>query len=94
MPLTDRYAAAPDVLLTELDATEAVLLHTRSREYFSLNETGLRIWRSLTTRHTPEETAVSLQVEYEIETADALTHVQAFIRDVEAAGLLVRGDAP
>jgi hypothetical protein len=37
----------PDVVDTELDNGEMVLLHLESKTYYSLNLTAMRIWQGL-----------------------------------------------
>jgi hypothetical protein len=56
----------PDVVLTEVGTGEAVLLHLGTKMYFSLNETGVFIWRMIDSGHTLEEISKKLQEEYDI----------------------------
>ena len=37
----------PEVVDTELDADETVLLHLEKKTYYCLNPTGTRIWQGL-----------------------------------------------
>ena len=39
--------AHTSLVFTRLDATEAVLLHLGTKRYYTLNETGARIWELL-----------------------------------------------
>ncbi|SOH02577.1 PqqD family protein [Candidatus Kuenenia stuttgartiensis] len=45
LELNYRVTPDPDVVITELEGKEAVLLHLGTKMYFTLNETGLRIWQ-------------------------------------------------
>jgi Coenzyme PQQ synthesis protein D (PqqD) len=45
--LHQRVHRHPEVVDTELEAEETVLLHLESETYFSLNLTGTRIWQGL-----------------------------------------------
>lgn len=60
----------PEVIITELDSApgnkEAVLLHLTSKQYFSLNDTGLYIWRRLEERQSLGAVAECLTAEYEV----------------------------
>ncbi len=56
----------PDVVITELENKEAVLLHLGSKNYFTLNEKGLRIWQMLSSGLTPVEISERLQEEYDV----------------------------
>ncbi|MCP5060200.1 MAG: PqqD family protein [bacterium] len=42
-----RLKPHPDVVFTELEDDEAVLLHLGTQTYFSLNRTGVCIWRAM-----------------------------------------------
>ena len=42
------YRPNPDVIATTLEDSESVLLDVKTRRYYSLNETGTRIWELLT----------------------------------------------
>ncbi len=56
----------PDVVVTELEDKEAVLLHLGTRMYFTLNETGLRIWQLMNSGLTPADISTRLQDEYNV----------------------------
>src|SRR5262249_55613632 len=45
--LEQRVCPRPEVVDTELDDGEMVLLHLESKTYYTLNLTGLRIWQGL-----------------------------------------------
>lgn len=92
-PSDIRFAPAPEVLYTELDDSEAILLHTRTLDYFSLNETGVVIWKALGAECTLAEIAAALLDAFEVGEAEALAHAERFVADAEAAGLLVRHGA-
>jgi hypothetical protein len=44
---TTTYEPSSDVVFTPLDDGEGVLLHLLTREYYTLNESGVRIWELL-----------------------------------------------
>lgn len=56
----------PEVVVTELDGKEAVLLHLGTKMYFTLNETGLRIWQMLSNGLTPEEINERFLTEFDV----------------------------
>ena len=45
LTLDQRVRLHPEVVDTELDEGEVVLLHLESKMYYSLNPTGQRIWQ-------------------------------------------------
>jgi hypothetical protein len=56
----------PDVVTTELEGKEAVLLHLGRKTYFTLNETGLRIWKMLGDGRTIAEVSEGLHGEFDV----------------------------
>ena len=64
--LNDTIQTDPDVVVTELDDNEAVLLHLGTKMYYTLNETGTRIWQLLSERNSISEVCEKIQKEYDI----------------------------
>jgi hypothetical protein len=62
---TDKATPNSDVIVTELDG-EAVLLNLDTRMYFTLNETGLTIWKQLTADETLGNIAQRLHDDYDV----------------------------
>ncbi|HEX5108069.1 MAG TPA: PqqD family protein [Vicinamibacterales bacterium] len=59
-------APHPDVVDTELDGHETVLLHLGTKKYFSLNATGSVIWQCLKQGLEREAIARELQRRYDV----------------------------
>lgn len=72
-------AVAPDadVICTPLKNGESVLLHLTTQTYFSLNETGTRIWSHLENNLTLSEVADELVKVYDISQQQAAESVLA-----------------
>jgi hypothetical protein len=66
LELNHKVQPAPDVVVTELENKEAVLLHLGTKMYYSLNETGLRMWQILGSNLTIEEISERLQGEFDV----------------------------
>ena len=81
------YAAASDAVFAAVPGG-AVVLHTGTKRYFSLNETGARIWALLEAHGDPASAADSIAAEYAISRADADQAVAALVDGLSAAGLL------
>jgi hypothetical protein len=64
--LEQRVCPHPQVVDTELDEGEVVLLHLESKIYYSLNLTGQRIWRGLKDRLTLKDISSRLQEEFNV----------------------------
>ena len=78
----------PSVVFTELDTTQAALLHLETKRYFSLNETGVQIWRLLEDGRDPPAIAESLVAEYRLEIDEARGKVAAFLKELADEGLI------
>lgn len=69
---------------------EIIVLDLATASYLHLNDTAALLWCGLAEGHQPEELAQALEAAYAIDRAVADADVQAFIRDLEQRGLLVR----
>jgi Coenzyme PQQ synthesis protein D (PqqD) len=61
----------PEVVDTQLEGNETVLLHLQSKLYYSLNPTGTRIWQGLKEDLTLREISERLQEEFEVDAEKA-----------------------
>ncbi len=76
LELNQRVKPDPEVVLTELEEDkEAVLLHLGTKAYFTLNETGLRIWQMMNSDITLFELSERLQNEFDVSPEKARTSV-------------------
>jgi hypothetical protein len=78
----------PSVVFTRLDTAEAVLLHLETKRYYSLNETGARLWELLQAGASPTGMAEVSQDEYIVTGAQALAAVRAFLDELHQEGLM------
>ncbi len=70
LALNTTFQIHPDVITTELSGAqgkEAVLLHLGTQQYFSLNPTGLYIWRRLEEQLSLAAVSERLAAEYEVD---------------------------
>jgi len=83
-----RYRSIPEALVATL-ADGAVLLNLQTKRYFSLNETGTRIWEMV--QQTAGEDAIveALLEEYEVDEPTARTEVRRIIDELIEAQLIV-----
>ncbi len=82
-----RYRTVPDALSASL-SDGAVLLHLYTKRYFSLNETGSRIWSLLEQQATEDEIVDALVREYDVEKPDAARAVNQLLGDLVAERLI------
>lgn len=81
-----------DVVYTTLDEEESVLLDLNTRRYYTLNETGARIWELLDEDHSPGEIAAHLAQEWAISEEEAQRHVEDHLEELQEEGLLESSD--
>ena len=72
----------PEVVDTELDAGEIVLLHLESKIYYSLNLTGQRIWQGLKEGVTLKEISRRLQEEFAVDEENANRSVLDLVNEL------------
>ncbi len=88
--LNDKIKPDQDVVVTELDDKEAVLLHLGTKMYFTLNETGIRIWQLLSEGHSISEASETIQNEYDILPDAAQKSVFKLAQELIAEKLVAR----
>lgn len=65
----------PEVVDTDLDGTEVVLLHLESKTYYSLNVTGRRIWKGLKEGQSLQSISQHLSKEFDVDADRAQVRV-------------------
>jgi hypothetical protein len=80
----------PNVVFTRLGESEGVLLHLHTKRYYSVNETGARLWEVLQEWSQPRQIAEALMDEYVVEAPQALAAVVTFVDRLYQAGLVGR----
>lgn len=77
--LQSKVMPHPEVIATVLDNEETVLLHLYTQQYYTLNETGSRIWSALAQAQALPQIGQSLEAHYELTLAQAEQHVLALV---------------
>lgn len=77
--MTPTYTIPKDIIITELDDNEAVLLDLKSKRYYSLNETGLLIYKGIQASLTLEKIIEQLISIYDLDESEALDSVNTLI---------------
>jgi hypothetical protein len=80
-----------EVVDTELDDGEMVLLHLESKTYYSLNLTGERIWQGLKDGLNPREISRRLQEEFDVDEDTADRSVLDLVKELCDQKLAVSG---
>ncbi len=66
-----RLCPHPEVVDTELEGQETVLLHLEHKTYYSLNLTGTRIWQGLKQHRSLRAISQQLQAEFDVTSEQA-----------------------
>lgn len=82
------YRPCPNVVATTLDDSDSVLLHLNTRRYYTLNETGTRIWQLVNDELPVRDIVSSLLDEYEIDQEDLRRHVESLLSELQEEGLV------
>ena len=86
--LNHRVKPDSDVVITELEGKEAVLLNLATKMYYTLNETGLRIWQMLSSGRTLGEISETLSGEFDVTPEKAKESVFNLIGELTAEKLV------
>ena len=85
-----RYRASGDALAATL-SDGAVLLHLHTKRYFSLNESGTRIWELLQRESGVDEIVSALVGEFDVPAAEARAAVEGLIAELLDERLIEAG---
>lgn len=80
--LSQKIKPHPEVVDTELDDSETVLLHLESKTYFSLNSTGSYIWKQLKNEPRLEQISERLQQEFKLDPQRAAASLLKLIEEL------------
>lgn len=83
-----RYRAIAEALVATL-SDGAVLLNLQTKRYFSLNETGTRIWELVQQTADEEMIVATMLREYEVDEPMARTEVRRILDELIEAQLIV-----
>jgi hypothetical protein len=79
-----------DIVFTDFEGGEAVLVDLNTTKYYQLNETGALIWRRLESGSTVEEIVAEMQSVYEVSAEHALASVEKLLQSLESNKLVKR----
>jgi len=79
-----------DVVFTDFEGGEGILVNLNTKQYYRLNETGALIWRGLENGRTVEDIASEMQTLYEVTREHALTSVDKLMVTLETNKLVKR----
>lgn len=88
--LTTSTKVSPDanVVFTEMENGESVLLHLGTNEYFSLNETGTLIWKGISDDRNLGEIGKELEKTFDVTNEQATQSVMRLVDELIAQKLV------
>ena len=86
------FQPCPSVIYTQLDDSEAALFDLETKRFYSLNETGCRIWESLQYGMCPEDISKTFQEEYDLDQEKAMIYILQFLEELVEQGLIRESD--
>jgi hypothetical protein len=90
--MSDRFHTNPKCLLTELDDGTGVVLHLDTKLYYTLNETGVFVWKELEAAPQPAEAlAAALLENFEVEPDRATLDLALVLETLVSEGLVHPG---
>jgi Tfp pilus assembly protein PilN len=83
MTADTRYQANPKIILTELEDGTGVLLSLQSMTYFTLNSTGVVVWKELgASSRSTAEIAASIAATFDVTREQANEDVRTLIEEM------------
>lgn len=86
--LDQKVTVHPQVVDTQISDEEVALLQLESKNYFSLNVTGVRIWQTLKKGGGLRDACLRLQSEFDVDAAQAERSVIELIEQLLDHGLV------
>ena len=79
-----------DIVFTDFEGGEGILVDLNTKQYYRLNETGALIWRGLEKGRTVEDIVTEMQTLYEVTPERALASVDRLLLTLESNKLVKR----
>lgn len=79
-----------DIVFTDFEGGEAILVDLNTTKYYQLNETGALIWRALEKGGTLEDIVSEMQTVYDVSREHALASVEKLLLSLESNKLVKR----
>lgn len=91
--MSHTFKIHPKCLLTELDDGSGVVLHLDTKVYYTLNETGVFVWKDIESSPSSSEALLARVAEnFDVEPAHAKSDIDALLGTLVAEGLVLRVD--
>jgi hypothetical protein len=91
--MSSSLVAKDQIICTEFDGGDGILVDLRTRRYYQLNETAVVVWKGLEKGTSVEEIAAEIGALYEVQPDRARLSVEGLIARLESYRLLTNGSA-
>ena len=88
LALSTKVKPDPNVVFTEMENGESVLLHLETNQYFSLNETGTLIWQEIIEERNLNEIGQELENRFDVTSEQATQSVIALVGELVSEKLV------
>jgi hypothetical protein len=90
--VNESFQANRNVLFTEVDDGQAVLLHLETKFYYTLNKTGVVVWKTLSdVSATRRRLAETLSERFIVDVDEAARDLEPVLDEMLSEGLILRG---
>ena len=79
-----------DIVFTDFEGGEGILVDLNTKQYYRLNETGSLIWRGLEKGRSIDDIVTEMQTIYEVSGEHAVASVEKLLRSLESNRLVKR----
>jgi len=77
-----------DVIFTDFDGNEGILVDLNSKKYYQLNETAMLVWKGLETGKSVDEITAQVTNEYEVNVDHATRSVERLLTNLQSYKLV------
>lgn len=88
------YVTEQDRLAWRIIDDEAVIIHSETSDYFSLNQSGTWLWTLMDVPRTPEHLTEALSARYARPAGETRADVEAYLEQLTRAGLVRQAAEP
>ena len=91
--MSNSLIAKDQIICTEFDGGDGILVDLRTRRYYQLNETAVIVWRGLENGTSVDGILAEIGARYEVQPDRARLSVEGLIARLESYRLLTNGGA-
>ncbi len=82
------FVLNPDIVSSQLDDGESVLLNLTTRQYYTINETGSAIWDGIQRGDLLDDIVLDVVARFDVDEKSAREHVNDFLERLVDNGIV------